>query len=163
MRKPAPPVTSGYDKGFSSGPTPSRSISGPALSFSIRPAADTFQYDSLLAKEEDTSVDNELNVRRFKLYFTGFAHKPTIKFKIQLDVERFRSGTGQSGNVRLEEAFVDLTSRPWTQLRLGQFKVPFGYEKMTSSGRLNLVDRSIVHTFFGVDQEPGVNLFGQSR
>jgi hypothetical protein len=64
--------------------------------------------------------------------------------------------------VRLEEAFVDVTDRPWTQLRIGQFKVPYGYEKMTSSGRLNLVDRSIVHSFFGVNQEPGINLFGQS-
>ena len=64
--------------------------------------------------------------------------------------------------MRLEEAFADLTDKPWTQLRIGQFKAPYGYEKMTSSGRLNLVDRSIVHSFFGVNQEPGVDLYGQS-
>ena len=160
---PPPPVTAGYDKGFfiRSDNFEIHIGTRTQLQYSaLQP--DTFQYDSLLGKQEDTSVDNELTVRRFKLFFTGFAYKPTVKFKIQLDVERFRSGTGQSGNVRLEEAYVDLTSRPWTQLRIGQFKVPFGYEKMTSSGKLNLVDRSIVHTFFGVDQEPGINLFGQS-
>src|SRR5262249_14930510 len=98
----------------------------------------------------------------FKFFGTGTVFKPSVKWKFQLDVERFKAGGGSAGNVRLEESFIEFTSRPWTQLRVGQFKVPYGYEKMTSSGKLNLVDRSIVHDFFGINQEPGLDLFGQS-
>ena len=123
---------------------------------------DTFMFDSTLGKRTDTDRLNELNIRRFKFFGSGTIFNPAVKFKFQLDVERFKPGGGSTGNVRFEEAFVDLTEKPWTQLRLGQFKVPFAYEKMTSSGKLNLVDRSIVHDFFGINQEPGVSLYGQS-
>jgi len=156
-------ATAGYDKGFfvKSDNFELHVGTRTQLQFSST-APDTFLYDSVLGQQDDTSNTNELAVRRFKLILNGFAHKPSIKWKVQLDVERFKPGGGSTGNVRLEEAFVDLTGKRWWQLRLGQFKVPFGYEKMTSSGKLNLVDRSIVHTLFGVDQEPGVNLFGHS-
>ena len=156
-------TTSGYDKGFfiKSDQWDIRIGTRTQLQYSST-SPDTSITDSLLGKKEDTSNLNELTVRRFKLYMNGTAHKLSLKWKIQLDVERFRAGGGSSGNVRLEEAFLDWTAKPWTQVRLGQFKVPFGYEKMTSSGKLNLVDRSIVHSFFGVDQETGVNLYGQS-
>lgn len=155
--------TSGYDKGFfiRSDNFEIHIGTRTQLQYSAT-MPDTFMYDSLLGQEDDTDVANELSVRRFKLIFNGFAHKPWIKWKVQVDVERFRAGGGSAGNLRLEEAFVELTQKPWTQVRIGQFKVPYGYEKMTSSGKLNLVDRSIVHSFFGVNQEPGVALFGQS-
>lgn len=157
------PVTAGYDKGFfikSDNFEVHIGTRTQLLFSSTQP--DTYIFDSLLGKKEDTKNDNELNIRRFKFFMTGFVYKPSVKFKMQFDVERFKAGGGSAGNVRLEEAYVDLTEKPWTQLRVGQFKVPFTYEKMTSSGKLNLVDRSIVHNFFGINQEPGVNLYGQS-
>lgn len=162
-RAQAQPVTAGYEKGFfiKSDNFEVHIGTRTQLQFSsTRP--DTFQFDSVLGKREETKNDNELNVRRFKFYMSGFVFKPSVKFKIQLDVERFRAGGGSAGNVRLQEVVVDFTERPWTQVRLGQFKVPYAYEKMTSSGKLNLVDRSIVHSFFGIEEEPGINLFGQS-
>lgn len=156
-------VQAGYDKGFfikSDAFEAHFGIRAQTQISSTRP--DTFMFDSLLGHEEDTKVDNELSIRRFKFFGIGTAFNPAVKWKFQLDVERFKAGGAGTGNVRLEEVFVDLTQKPWTQLRIGQFKVPYGYEKMTSSGKLNLVDRSIVHSFFGVNQEPGLNLFGQS-
>jgi hypothetical protein len=155
--------TAGYDKGFfiKSDNFEIHVGTRTQLQFSST-EPDTFMFDSVLGAQDETANDNELSVRRFKFFMSGFAWKPSVKWKIQLDVERFKPGGGSAGNVRLEEAFVDLTQKPWWQLRIGQFKVPFGYEKMTSSGKLNLVDRSIVHTLFGIDQEPGINLYGQS-
>ena len=156
-------VTTGYDKGFFIKSDAFEAHFGTRMQLQYsgtRP--DTFMFDSLLGHEQDQKVDNELNIRRFKFFGIGTAFDPSIKWKFQFDMERFKPGGGQAGNIRLEEAFVDITSRPWTQIRVGQQKVPFGYEKMISSGKFNLVDRSIVHSFFGVDQEPAVDLFGQS-
>ncbi len=158
------PVTSGYDKGFFIKADRFEIHFGTRLQLLYQYTdPDTFMYDSLLQDTEDTKPLNELFVRRFKFYMTGFAWNPALKYKVQFDVVPFKVGGGSGGgNVRLEEAFVDVTYKPWTQVRLGQFKVPFSYEKMTSSGKLDLVDRSIVHSFFGIEQEPGVNLYGQS-
>jgi hypothetical protein len=159
---PAPPAAT-YDKGFAIKTDNFEFHIGTRTQLQFASTSpDTFMYDTLLKKQQDTDRDNELTIRRLKVYMSGFAYKPTIKWKVQLDVERFKPGGGASGNVRLEEAFVDMTQKPWTQLRVGQFKVPYGFEKMTSSGKLNLVDRSIVHSFFGVNQEPGVDLYGVS-
>src|SRR2546426_6171542 len=113
-------VQAGYDKGFF--------IKSDAFEahFGIRVQTqfsstkpDTFLFDSLLGHEEDTKYDNELNLRRFKFFGTGTMFNPSVKWKFQLDVERFKPGGGSTGNVRLEEAFIDLTRRPWTQLRIG--------------------------------------------
>ena len=153
----------GYDKGFfiKSDAWEIHFGTRMQLQYSMT-SPDTFMYDSTLGKQEDTENLNELNVRRFKFYMNGTVFKPALKWKVQFDIERFKPGGGGTGNLRLEEAYLDLTQKPWWQLRLGQFKVPYGYEKMTSSGKLNIVDRSIVHSFFGIDQEPGVNLYGMS-
>jgi phosphate-selective porin len=158
------PVASGYDKGFFIKAERFEIKFGTRLQLLYQYTdPDTFLYDSLLQDTEDTKPLNELFVRRLKFYMTGFAWNPALKYKVQFDVIPFKVGGGSGGgNVRLEEAFVDVTYKPWTQVRLGQFKVPFSYEKMTSSGKLDLVDRSIVHSFFGIDQEPGVNLYGLS-
>jgi hypothetical protein len=158
------PLQAGYDQGFfiKSGDNFELHIGTRIQLQFVSTSPDTFIYDSILGRQVDTELNNQLNIRRFKLWFAGYAFNPSIKFKLQLDTNAYNPGGSGLGNIRLEEAYVDFTAKPWTQLRVGQFKVPYGYEKMTSSGKLNLVDRSIVHVFFGVDQEPGVSLYGQS-
>ena len=156
-------VQAGYDKGFFIKSDAFEAHFGARIQvWASSTEFDTFMYDSGLDRTIETERDNELTIRRFKFFGFGTLFNPSVKWKFQLDMERFNPGGSTNGNIRLEEAFFDFTSRPWTQLRAGQFKVPYGIEKMNSSGKLNLVDRSIVHTFFGIDQEPGADLYGQS-
>src|SRR5436309_14624089 len=73
----AQPVTAGYDKGFfvKSDNFEIHIGTHTQLQYSAtRP--DTFMYDSLLGREDDTKIDNELSIRRFKLFMTGFVYKP---------------------------------------------------------------------------------------
>lgn len=156
-------VEAGYDKGFFIKSEKFEAHFGARIQLQYASEnRDTVMFDSLLGREIETKPLNELFVRRFKFNGAGHAFSPKVKWKFQLDVPVFQPGGSGTGNVRLEEAFFELTHRPWTQARIGQAKVPFGYEKMVSSGRLNLVDRSIVHAFFGIEQEPGLALFGES-
>jgi hypothetical protein len=161
---PAPP-SAGYEKGFFI-----RSGDKFEIRFGARVQLlyqytdpDTFMYDSMLGKTEDTTALNDFYIRRFKFNMQGYAFSPSLRYKFQLDILPFRiGGAGAGGNVRLEEAFVDVAYKPWTSVLIGQFKLPWSFEKMTSSGKLNLVDRSIVNAFFGVNQEPGAELYGIS-
>ena len=159
---PAPP-TSGYDKGFFIRWEKFEIRFGARLQVLYqRTDPDTFMYDSMLQSTDSTQPLNDFFVRRFKFSMQGFAFNPALKYKFQIDIVPFKIGSGNGGNVRLDEAYVDITYKPWTSVIVGQFKVPWSYEKMTSSGKLDLVDRSIVNAFFGVNQEPGAALYGVS-
>ena len=58
---------------------------------------DTFMFDSTLGKRTNTDRLNELNIRRFKFFGTDTIFNPAVKFKFQLDVERFKPGGGSTG------------------------------------------------------------------
>ena len=131
-----------------------------------------FRYTFTDFDDESPSPDRgEFSIPRARLRLDGFAFYPWLKYKIQYDfmgqsyvvtttpsVERLRGPD-------LRDLYLDIVYKPWTSVRLGQFKVPFGQQELTSSGDQEFVDRSIASLAFATvegERQVGAMLWGTS-
>jgi hypothetical protein len=90
---------------------------------------------------------------RVRLDLSGHAHAPHIQYKLQADFGK--------GFVTLKDLIIDYGVGGNVWLRAGQFKRPFSRQQLTSSGRLELVDRAITDRFFGAGRDLGVAVHNQ--
>ncbi len=104
----------------------------------------------------DSLQSTNLAVRRLKLIFAGWAFDPRFKYDIQ-----FESTAGeQVSNIGLREAFIDLQFAPPLQVKVGQWKGPYGRQRIMSDGNLQFVDLSIATQSFAMGFEDGVMIHG---
>ncbi|WP_051907889.1 porin [Flavimarina sp. Hel_I_48] len=101
--------------------------------------------------------DNESNsvfkINRARLKVGGHAYKPWLKFYWEYEL-------GQSN---LLDYRIMIEKWEWLNLKVGQWKVEFSRERRISSGKQQLVDRSILNRNFTVDRQQGIELYGRLR
>ena len=71
--------------------------------------------------------------------------------------------TGSNAGALLEDAAFDIDfskGKGLFRVHVGQFKVPYGAQEMTSSGNQQFVDRALVSNSFFRGRETGVALWG---
>jgi phosphate-selective porin len=101
--------------------------------------------------EDSQSVD----IPRARLWWEGHAFTKRLKYKLQIDV------AGGSGDILRDlELEYELIEDKWLTVKAGQFKTPFCRQEMTSSGRLEFVDRSLACSNFRFDRNRGVMFRG---
>ncbi len=100
---------------------------------------------------------SQFDVPRLRVTLSGGVYRPWLRYLFQFDFSR-TSGEGAS---KLKDAFVEIrpVGRSY-RLTAGQFKVPFGLQQMTSSARLQFVDRAITDAKFNPGRDMGVTLNG---
>ncbi len=99
-------------------------------------------------------------VRRANVFLAG-APRSWLDFAIGVEYEQLLTGPPQIVLYPLRDAYVDL--KFWGQtLKLGQFKLPFGWERFTPSIYLPVIDRSIMTPRLTTltSRDVGVALFG---
>jgi phosphate-selective porin OprO and OprP len=97
---------------------------------------------------------------RLRLNLAGTAYRPWLRYQFQIEMSRT---SGESGN-KIKDAFFEI--RPAGKLFrvvAGQFKAPFGLQQITSSGRLQFVDRAITDAKFNPSRDQGAMLSGSAR
>ena len=111
-------------------------------------------FGQFLANYTDPDADNEslgFSVRNLWLIWDGNAFAPWMKYTVQYDL----SGGGALKDMRLSfaknKAFVPT---------LGQYKVPFSREFLTSITALQLVGTSIIDDYFGYGRDIGGGVYG---
>jgi hypothetical protein len=116
-----------------------------------------------LRHAEDIS---ELDVRRVRLVFEGFAFSPDITYFVQ-----FRNDTNGSttqpntsrSTTQLYDAYVTLGQLAWANLKVGQYRTHFGRQEFVSSALVQFVDRGFVAEAFvpnGIDRrDQGITVF----
>jgi hypothetical protein len=62
--------------------------------------------------------------------------------------------------VKLMDAYVDFTPKPYARVRAGQFKIPFGRQELVSDNKLQMPQRSIASNFFAPGRDRGVMFHG---
>jgi phosphate-selective porin len=90
-------------------------------------------------------------IRRAKLALSGQVFEDW-KYKIQ--------AVWSGGSTTLEDAYFQYTENPMAQFWLGQGKVFFGRQELTSSGSQQFVDRSAVSDRFAHSRDQGIALIG---
>jgi phosphate-selective porin OprO/OprP len=105
----------------------------------------------------DDGPISQFDVPRLRLTFSGGAFRPWLKYSFQFDFSR----TGGEGSSKIKDAILEIRpgGRPF-RVQAGQFKAPFGLQQITSSGRLQFVDRAITDAKFNPGRDIGVMLSG---
>jgi phosphate-selective porin OprO and OprP len=91
-------------------------------------------------------------VRRARFRVNGHAFRPWLRYAMQYDWSQ----------PVMRDFYLDIAKFPWAQLRIGRAKVLWNDERVTSSGRQQLANRSIVNDIFTVDRQQGVQVFGRA-
>lgn len=120
-------------------------------------------YEMVAEGGGDTA--QQLTIRRARLLFTGNFFGEDNYFKFELAVsprdEAIRDNLADPdgpGQTPLLDFYVEFRQLRDVRLRVGQYKVPFNRQRTTSSGNLQLVDRSIVNSEFNLDRDVGFDL-----
>jgi len=105
------------------------------------------------APEGDAGIDS-FRLRRARTLVDGWLHSKTLRFELMVDWV-------DSPIVEDLNLNWDATGRRALQIKVGQFKVPFGRQELTSDTALQFVDRSIVSAEFEKGRDVGVQVWGQ--
>lgn len=117
-----------------------------------------FQFSAI---DQDNNTDTEFFFRRFRLKFDGHVLRPWLTYVLQLSRDDVRIGQGGDGSgVEFKDFYIDAVYFEKIFPRIGQFKVPFNREQLSSGSALLLVERSIVNTEFSFGRKIGGGLYG---
>ena len=115
------------------------------------------QYDIMWIQEDDSlkkhfDAQNGAEFRRARIYTSGTIYN-NIKFKFQVDFA--------GGIVVIKDAYIQLTKIPAVgNIRVGNFKEPFGLNMLTSSKYITEMERPTANAFDN-DRNLGLMLFNQ--
>ena len=152
-------LTAGYNKGFF--------IQSPDDAYKLKINTRLqFRYTGIDRSTPPTPVSakaqstdrSDFELERAKIAFSG--HIPSgindepIKYKIQLDADTDDESSGHG--TTLEDWYAEHKTLDWLTLRVGQFKGPQGQQELTSSGKQQFVDRSMINELFNLDRSIGV-------
>jgi polyhydroxyalkanoate synthesis regulator phasin len=108
-----------------------------------------FRYDNQ-DEQDDTA---SFSVKRARLLVSGNVFYPWMKYNTQVTLE--------GGSAALRDAYIEADYYDWAQPRIGQYKVPFDREFLTSAFNLQLIDRSIASSEFSLQRDIGLQVAGK--
>lgn len=120
-----------------------------------REASDTDTAGSGLG--EDDGAIGSFDVARLRLTLSGGAYRPWLRYSFQLEMGR----TSGANDSKIKDAYLELrpAGKPY-RVQLGQMKAPFSLQQLTSSGRLQFVERALTDSKFVPSRDTGVQVLG---
>jgi phosphate-selective porin OprO and OprP len=115
------------------------------------------RFELIGADSEDEEVEASFQVRRLRFTFQGHVLSKDWRYQVQLAFAN--RDTESDLRLPLRDAFLTYTGFRDANIRVGQMKVPSGRQRVTSSGNLQMVDRSIANAEFNLDRDVGVQMF----
>lgn len=108
-------------------------------------------------EEKDPTAD--FQIRRLRVTVDAHGWDELVSLKVQLAFAPLDQDPVAPFPVR--DAFVTVAPARDFKLRVGQMKVPFGRQRVVSSGSQQMVDRSIVTGELNLDRDVGVQFFSE--
>ncbi len=118
-----------------------------------------FRFSTITDQDPITLEDfNEPNttvfrINRARLKVGGHAYKPWLKYYWEYEL----------GGSRLLDYRLMIEKWEWLSFKAGQWKVEFTQERFISSGKQQLVDRSLLNRPFTIDRQQGVEVYGHLK
>lgn len=111
-----------------------------------------YPFDGDPRTEEELAAEgHSFLVRRARLRLNGHAYKDWLRFNLQYDWVQ----------PVLRDFWLDAVWSPQLTLRAGRMKVLYNDERVASSGRQQMVNRSILNDVFTIDRQQGLQLQGR--
>lgn len=133
----------------------------------------SFRFQSLFESKGDLNSDSEWTsgflVRRARLKFDGWAVNPNLSYKVELalsnrDLSTSKDFEETSGAPKIIlDAVLKWKFHKNFELWAGQTKLPGNRQRVVSSQKMQLVDRSLVNSIFNIDRDMGVHLRGKFK
>ena len=114
-------------------------------------------YDDSEARGLQDASDFE--VKRARLDLRGEVLDGDVDFRLQNDFVGDKGGNGKRDS-DLKDAWIRFNLDDAARVKFGQFKAPYGRQKLASSTKLQFIDRSIVTDSFTTSRNQGVSLGG---
>ena len=104
---------------------------------------------------EDFQVDDKhiFKVNRARLKVGGHAYQPWLKYYFEYEL---------SAN-RLLDFRIMIEKWPWLNFKVGQWKTEYSRERIISSGKQQMMERSIINRPFTLDRQQGVTVYGHLK
>ena len=138
-------------------------ISGKDSTWSMNFSARVQYLTSTTWQEEGGSYggpESNSLIRRSRLKFKGFAYDPKLTYKIELalsnrDISGGSFFTSDAPRIILDAVVIWNFYKNWS-IQFGQTKLPGNIERVISSAKLALVDRSLLNSKFNIDRDFGL-------
>ena len=114
---------------------------------------------SVLDPNGSANTVTQVQVRRLRLVLQGNAWGPDLTYYFQLAFSNRDTEADQRLAVR--DAYFTYSRLRDLNLRIGQMKVPYGRQRITSSSALGMVDRSVVVAELNLDRDVGIHAFSK--
>ncbi len=98
-------------------------------------------------KHNESTADT-FDVRRVRLSFLGYAFDPDLRYNLTLQADQSEGSTSGTGNAALFDAYVASWHIPYANLWVGQYRVWFNRQQISSVATRTFVDRSPVSEAF---------------
>lgn len=108
-----------------------------------------------------SGINDRFLVRRARVNLRGSFGKD-FGFKVESDFGANSLSATTGYRAQLTDLYFEWTAHPEAQLRLGQFKTPFGWEQIMSDTANPFVERSLPSDRLTVSRQIGVMLFGSA-
>lgn len=107
------------------------------------------------ARFTGSKENDSFTIRRARISLTG-SFAENFDFKIQSEF----AGYGSSQRAQLTDGFVNWNRYSFANVKLGQFKTPFGYDQLTPDTKVLTVERSLPNDFLTFSRQLGVGVWG---
>jgi phosphate-selective porin OprO/OprP len=104
--------------------------------------------------QKGTEDSQTFDVQRMRLWWEGTAFTPDLFYKVQIDA------VGGGGDILRDAELGYILIQDYLVVKGGQMKTTYCRQEMTSSGRLEFVDRSVACNNFRFERDKGVQLYG---
>jgi len=105
--------------------------------------------ETVVLKRTDREPEYAFMIRRAELKLKGHAFHENVTYGFMADFAK--------GTVGLKDYYLDFALAPKVfHMRFGSYKKPFSRQQITSSSKLELVDRSITDKAFGQGRDLGI-------
>lgn len=107
-----------------------------------------------------TALKDRFRLRRARINLTGeFAEQ--FDFKVEGDFENSDGLNSNRTSFEATDIFVNWHQYPWAQVKVGQWKAPFGLEQLTPDTQLFTVERSLPTGALTPERQIGIQLWGK--
>ncbi|MFQ5647049.1 MAG: porin [bacterium] len=110
----------------------------------------TFKTYENKAGRDDTS---DFNIRRMRFQLDGYMYKH-VDYKFEISMDKLKP-------MSMKDAWVGFRYVPYARLRVGQFKSPFSRQRVVSSSKLQIIERSPIQVLYP-GRDLGIEMSGKN-
>jgi phosphate-selective porin OprO/OprP len=116
-----------------------------------------FQFRYTFTDKDGGQDVSQWDAKRIRFWLKGYAYTKDLTYALEVDPRAYAS----AANKGLLDAWINYKLIDEVQLKVGQYKVPFSRQQLTSDGAQEFVDRSPVVDSMKADYDIGAMLNGK--